>query len=56
MSAVRSIAHNGLTCAAVALLVACGQSADNTAADDAATASGQQFRDWSELPDWNGWW
>ena len=56
MSAVRSIAHNGLTCAAVALLAACGQSADNTAADDAAPASGQQFRDSSELPDWNGWW
>ena len=56
MSAVRSIAHNGLTCAAVLLLAACGQSPDNTAADDAAAASGQQLRDWSELPDWSGWW
>ncbi len=40
----------------VVLLAACGQSADNLATDDPAAASAQQIRDWSELPDWSGWW
>ena len=56
MSAGRCIARNSLACAAVVLLAACGQSTDSAATDDAAAASTQQFRDWSELPDWSGWW
>ena len=62
MSAGRRIARQLLTCALVLLLAACGQSDDSTAtmattATDAATAaSAQQSRDWSELPDWSGWW
>jgi len=50
MSVGRSIAKNTLTCAAVLLLAACGQSADNTSTDDPAAASVQK------LPDWSGWW
>ena len=50
MSVGHSIAKNTLTCAAVLLLAACGQSADSTAIDDLAAASVQQ------LPDWSGWW
>ena len=66
MSAGRCIARQLLACTAVVLLAGCGQSTDSTATDDAATddaatddaaaASTQQFRDWSELPDWSGWW
>ena len=56
MSAGRFIAQNMLTCALVVLLAACGQSADSTATDDPAAASAQQLGDWSELPDWSGWW
>jgi len=50
MSVGRSIAKNTLTCAAVLLLAACGQSADSTATADPAAASVQT------LPDWSGWW
>ena len=50
MSAGRFIARNWLACAAVALVAACGQSADNMATDDPTAASAQQ------LPDWSGWW
>ena len=50
MSAGRIFARNWLACAAVALVAACGQSADNMATDDPTAASAQQ------LPDWSGWW
>ncbi len=50
MSVGHSIAKSTLTCAAVLLLAACGQSADSTATDDPAAASIQ------DLPDWSGWW
>lgn len=50
MSVGRCIAQKLLTCTAVVLLAACGQSADNTAIDDAAAVPVQQ------LPDWSGWW
>ena len=56
MSIGRCIARNSLACAAVVLLAACGQSTDSAATDDPAAASAQQLRDWSELPDWSGWW
>ncbi len=65
MSAGRCIARQLVTYASVVLLAACGQSADSTAttattsttaADDMAAGSAQQLRDWSELPDWSGWW
>ena len=50
MSAGRFIVRHWLACAAVALLAACGQSADDMATDDPTAASAQQ------LPDWSGWW
>ena len=65
MNAGRCIAQQLITCASVVLLAACGQGADSTATtatttttatDDTAAASAQQLRDWSELPDWSGWW
>jgi hypothetical protein len=50
MSVGRFITQNVLTCAAVVLLAACGQSADSTATDEPVVASVQK------LPDWSGWW
>ena len=56
VSAGRCIARKLLACAVAVLVAACGQSPDSTATDDPAAASMEQFRDWSELPDWSGWW
>ena len=56
MSVGLCIARDLLACASVVLLAACGRSADTTVTDDPAAASTEQFRDWSELPDWSGWW
>ncbi len=56
MSFGRRIAQNMFTFAAVVLMAACGQGNDSTATDDPAAASTEQRRDWSELPDWSGWW
>jgi len=50
MSAGLSIAKTTLTCAAVLLLTACGQSVDSTSTSDHAAAEVQT------LPDWSGWW
>ncbi|MFL2554521.1 MAG: hypothetical protein ACJ0S4_07485 [Candidatus Rariloculaceae bacterium] len=50
MSVGSRIAQSMFACAAVVLVAACGQSADNTAIDDAAAVPAQQ------LPDWSGWW
>ena len=50
------IARKLLACAVAVLVAACGQSPDSTATDDPAAASMEHFRDWSELPDWSGWW
>ena len=55
MSVGRFITRNALVCAAVAMLAACGQSADKSA-DSTATAGDSVAATVQTLPDWSGWW